>query len=46
MDSIKKIQEIKFIDSEYFLNKKIAQKQKILAEGAQGTLLDLSLIHI
>ena len=41
MDSIKKIQEIKFIDSEYFLNKKIAQQQKILAEGAQGTLLDL-----
>ena len=41
MDSIKKIQEIKFIDSEYFLNNKIAQQQKILAEGAQGTLLDL-----
>ena len=41
MDSIKKIQEIQFIDSEYFLNEKLEQNQKILAEGAQGTLLDL-----
>ena len=41
MDAIKKIQEIEFIDSEYFLNKKLEQNKKILAEGAQGTLLDL-----
>lgn len=41
MDSIKKIQEIEFIDSEYFLNQQLEQDKKILAEGAQGTLLDL-----
>ncbi|MAQ47383.1 MAG: adenylosuccinate synthase [Flavobacteriales bacterium] len=41
MDSINKIQEIQFIDSEYFLNEKLKQNKKILAEGAQGTLLDL-----
>ena len=41
LKAIKKIQKIKFIDSEYFFAKELAQKKNILAEGAQGTLLDL-----
>ena len=42
MDGLnQKIQEIEFIDSEYFLNQQLEQNKKILAEGAQGTLLDL-----
>jgi adenylosuccinate synthase len=39
--AIKRIKEIPFIDSEYFLNKELSKKKKILAEGAQGTLLDI-----
>ena len=39
--AIKKIKQIKFIDSEYFFEDAIEHKQQILAEGAQGTLLDL-----
>ena len=39
--AIQKIKTIEFIDSEYFFEKAINKKKKILAEGAQGTLLDL-----
>ena len=39
--AIEKIKQIKFIDSEYFFEDAIENKQQILAEGAQGTLLDL-----
>ncbi|MBL31289.1 MAG: adenylosuccinate synthase [Flavobacteriales bacterium] len=39
--AIEKIKQIKFIDSEYFFEDAIEHKQQILAEGAQGTLLDL-----
>ena len=39
--AIEKIKKITFIDSEYFLSDEIAAGNKILAEGAQGTLLDL-----
>lgn len=37
---IKKLKEFKFIDSEHYINKAL-ENQKILAEGAQGTMLDL-----
>ncbi|MFO7868879.1 MAG: adenylosuccinate synthase [Bacteroidales bacterium] len=41
MEGIKLIKSLTIIDSEYFLNKEIAQGKSILAEGAQGTLLDI-----
>lgn len=41
LDSLELIKSFKLIDSEIFLNNEIADKKKILAEGAQGTLLDV-----
>ncbi len=38
---IEKLKALKFIDSEYFFNKAISDNKTILAEGAQGTLLDI-----
>ena len=39
--AIDKIKNIPFINSEYMLQEALTKKKKILAEGAQGTLLDL-----
>ena len=39
--SVEKLQEMQFIDSEPYLNNAINQGKKILAEGAQGSLLDI-----
>tara|TARA_B100000902_G_C27267665_1_gene894503 strand:- start:326 stop:1594 length:1269 start_codon:yes stop_codon:yes gene_type:complete len=39
--AINKIKKLNFIDSEYFLNAALLKGKKILAEGAQGTLLDI-----
>jgi len=41
MEGIQKLKEFKFIDSEYLLNDAIKADKKILAEGAQGTMLDI-----
>ncbi len=41
LDSLELLKSFKFIDSEIFINTKIAEKKRILAEGAQGTLLDV-----
>ena len=41
MDGIKKLKEFTFIDSEYFLNDTLEDGKSILAEGAQGTMLDV-----
>jgi adenylosuccinate synthase len=41
MEGIKLIRELPLIDSEYELNKFISQGKSILAEGAQGSLLDI-----
>lgn len=38
---IEKLKEFKFVDSEHFLNEQINDNKKILAEGAQGTMLDI-----
>jgi adenylosuccinate synthase len=38
---IKKLKTLQFIDSEEFLNQAIKDKKTILAEGAQGSLLDI-----
>ncbi len=40
-EAIKFINKFKFIDSEHFINDSINSNKKILAEGAQGTLLDI-----
>ncbi|GAB6012563.1 adenylosuccinate synthase [Viscerimonas tarda] len=39
-DGLKKLKEFSFIDSEHYINTAI-QTKKILAEGAQGTMLDI-----
>ena len=41
MKGIEEIKRFKIIDSEYKINDLIKQNKKILAEGAQGTLLDI-----
>ena len=40
-EAIDKIKNITFIDSEYFFDENISNNKTILAEGAQGALLDL-----
>jgi len=39
--AIKKLKKLNFVDSEYFVNNTLKQKKNVLAEGAQGTLLDI-----
>ncbi|HHN48169.1 MAG TPA: adenylosuccinate synthase [Bacteroidales bacterium] len=41
MQSLKTLRTIKKIDSEYFINDCLLQGKRVLAEGAQGALLDL-----
>lgn len=36
-----KLKEFELIDSEYVINENLIQEKKILAEGAQGTMLDV-----
>jgi len=38
---IEKLRSYKLVDSEHFINRLIIDNKKILAEGAQGTLLDI-----
>ncbi len=40
-EGIKKLKQLEFIDSEEFLNNAIKEGKTILAEGAQGSLLDI-----
>ena len=40
-ESIKRLKELTFIDSEEYLNQAIKNGKTILAEGAQGSLLDI-----
>lgn len=39
--AIEELKKLKFIDTEHFINDAIKKGQKILAEGAQGSLLDI-----
>ncbi|NKI27689.1 Adenylosuccinate synthetase [Arenibacter nanhaiticus] len=39
--AVEKLKELQFIDSEEYLNSAIKEGQTILAEGAQGSLLDI-----
>ena len=40
-EGIEEIKKFQLIDSEFDINKSISENKKILAEGAQGTLLDI-----
>lgn len=40
-ESLRKMRDFEFIDSEYFINQQLDNGASILAEGAQGTLLDI-----
>jgi adenylosuccinate synthase len=40
-EGIETIKTFKFIDCEYYINEALQQNKKIIAEGAQGTLLDI-----
>ena len=40
-EGIKCIRRFNFIDSEHFINKALKNGKKVLAEGAQGTMLDI-----
>jgi len=40
-DAIEKISKLKITDSEYFINEQLKKGKKVLAEGAQGTMLDI-----
>ena len=41
LDAIEKLKRFEFIDSEIYINKALDQGVPVLAEGAQGTLLDI-----
>lgn len=38
---IEKLKQFKFVDSEHFVNKTLSEGKRVLAEGAQGTMLDI-----
>lgn len=40
-ESIDVLRGLQFVDGEYFINKAIKEGKKILAEGAQGSMLDI-----
>lgn len=40
-ESFEQLKRLQFIDAEYYLNHTLAAGKKILAEGAQGTMLDI-----
>lgn len=40
-ESIELLKTFKLIDGEYFINEQLLAQKKILAEGAQGTMLDI-----
>ena len=40
-DAIESLKQLQFIESEHYLNKALVNGKKVLAEGAQGSLLDI-----
>jgi adenylosuccinate synthase len=40
-DAIEFLKGLQIVNGEYFINDKISQKKKVLAEGAQGSMLDV-----
>ncbi len=41
LDDAMKILQLKLTDGEYFINENLSKGKKVLAEGAQGTMLDI-----
>jgi len=41
MEAIKDVKKLQFVDCEYFISEALAAGKRILAEGAQGTMLDI-----
>lgn len=41
LDSIDRLRSLNLVDSEYFINDLLAEGRSVLAEGAQGSLLDI-----
>lgn len=41
LESVSLLQQCPLVDSEYFLNQQLLEGKKILAEGAQGSMLDI-----
>ena len=41
MASIERLRQLQFVNGEYFVNKAIKDGKKVLAEGAQGSMLDI-----
>lgn len=41
LDAAERMKELQVIDNEFYLNEALKQNKSILAEGAQGTLLDI-----
>lgn len=41
MDAIENLKTLQFVDGEYYINKALKMGKKILAEGAQGSMLDV-----
>lgn len=41
IEALERIKQLNFIDSEYFLNRALDNNRSVLAEGAQGTMLDV-----
>ena len=41
MDSLKTLRSLQHVDGEYYINQAIKDGKKILAEGAQGSMLDI-----
>jgi adenylosuccinate synthase len=41
LDAVRRLRELQFTDSEHFLDEALRSGKRVLAEGAQGTLLDV-----
>jgi adenylosuccinate synthase len=41
LDALEFMRQFKIVNGEYFINEKIAEGKKVLAEGAQGSMLDV-----
>ena len=41
MDSLQMLRSLNLVDCEYFINQALAEGKRILAEGAQGSMLDI-----
>ncbi len=41
LDAVEMLRDFKIVNTEYFINKALDKQTKVLAEGAQGTLLDI-----